>query len=179
MKKAQILAFGEPSLHIPSAEVDFNDPELSDEIEQLIVALKEFQSEHGWGRAMAAPQIGINKRMIATRINQKNQVLINPQITRTSSEKMVVWDDCMSMPNIAVEVERHCSIDIRYTDESGQQCFLTNIDPDFSELLQHEIDHLDGIVMTDRIISGGAVIQRDLVGKYEEHRELGKRHSGR
>ncbi|MBU2898707.1 peptide deformylase [Vibrio hepatarius] len=174
MKKAQILAFGEPSLHIPSAEVDFNDPDLSDEIEQLIVALKEFQYELGWGRAMAAPQIGINKRMIAIRINQKSQVLINPQITRTSSEKMVVWDDCMSMPNIAVEVERHCSIDIRYTDESGQQCSLTNTDRDFSELLQHEIDHLDGIVMTDRIISGGAVIQRDLVEKYEGQRGASK-----
>lgn len=170
--KTQILAFGEPTLHTPSQPVDINDPALPNQIEQLIAALTDFQTKHGWGRAMAAPQIGINKRIIAIRINQNVQILINPQITRTSTDKMVVWDDCMSMPNIAVEVQRHSNIDVTYTDQSGQQCALTNLDRDFSELLQHEIDHLDGIVMTDRIITGGAIIERSLINKFEQYRKL-------
>lgn len=171
MKKTPILAFGEPSLHMQSEPVDINDPALPVQIEQLVTALSNFQAEHGWGRAMAAPQIGINKRLIAVKIDENTQILINPQITKTSKDKMIVWDDCMSMPNIAVEVERHTSIDVTYTDQNGQQCSMTSLDPDFSELLQHEIDHLDGIVMTDRMINGGAVIKRDLVDKFEQYRD--------
>ncbi|MFW7524328.1 peptide deformylase [Vibrio ostreicida] len=178
MKNKRILAFGEPSLHLPSKDVDIKDPALPEQIDQLIAALTNFQFEYGWGRAMAAPQIGINKRVIALRINDNDLILINPIVTGKSADKMVVWDDCMSMPDIAVEVERHCSIDVRYTDECGTQCSLTSLDPDLSELLQHEIDHLDGIVMTDRIIRGGGIIQRDLVKQFNAHRESQSQKAG-
>ena len=170
MENSAILSFGEPSLHQPSVEVDFNDPALPAEIQKLKTALTEFQAKFGWGRAMAAPQIGINKRIIATYIDDTFQILINPEITYRSAEKMVVWDDCMSLPFIAAEVERHCSIDVVYRDEKRTTCTLKNLSPNMSELLQHEIDHLDGIVMTDRLISGGAIIKRELVEKFEPKR---------
>lgn len=170
MSNVQILAFGEPSLHKQSVEVDLKDPALASEIKTLSDALARFQSEYGWGRAMAAPQIGINKRLIAIKTSETTQILINPQIISKSAETMIVWDDCMSMPTIAVEVERHRSIDVSYLDENGKKCTLTQVSPELSELLQHEIDHLDGIVMTDRLISGGAVIHRDLINAYKQYR---------
>jgi peptide deformylase len=78
--------------------------------------------------------------------------LINPTITSKSAEKMVVWDACLSFLSIFMQVERHCRITVRYQDVQAQWHEVqAGAERDLSELLQHEIDHLDGILALDRI----------------------------
>ena len=78
--------------------------------------------------------------------------LVNPQITRHSAEKIEVWDACLSFLAIFMKVERHKEITVRYQDLRGASCEVhAGEDRDSSELLQHQIDHLDGILCIDRV----------------------------
>ncbi len=77
----------------------------------------------------------------------KPVVFINPKFTFMSDEKFELWDDCMSFPNLLVKVKRYKKVTIEYLDENWelQKCEMEN---DLSELLQHEYDHLEGILCT-------------------------------
>jgi len=78
--------------------------------------------------------------------------LVNPEITWRSEEKIVVWDGCLSFLSIFMQVERHREIVVRYQDLRGEwKEFAASEERNLSELLQHEIDHLDGILAIDRI----------------------------
>jgi peptide deformylase len=88
--------------------------------------------------------------------------LINPTITRASREMMELWDDCFSISNLMIRVRRHVEVEVSYTDEHGAQRRMT-ASGDLSELLQHEIDHLDGILATDRAIDGRSFAMRSVV----------------
>jgi peptide deformylase len=78
-------------------------------------------------------------------------VFINPDLTNLSNESFEVWDDCMCFPNLLVRVRRHKTLTIKYYDENWKACERT-VENDLSELLQHEYDHLDGILCTMRAI---------------------------
>ncbi len=173
MNKLNILQFGNPGLLEVCHPVENNQPQpgLENEIEQLFATLSEFKRQHGWGRAIAAPQVGINKRMIGLNLGEGPFIMINPVITNKSEDTKVIWDDCMSMPSLLVEVERHISIDVQYYDEQFQLHELTKCSLDLSELLQHEIDHLDGIVMTERMINQSAIIDRSEKSAFEQWRK--------
>ena len=69
----------------------------------------------------------------------------------------MVWDDCLSVPGRLVEVERNLNISLTYRDRAGQLIEWEDLAPDMSELLQHECDHLDGVLMTDRAASPDSV----------------------
>ena len=78
--------------------------------------------------------------------------LVNPEITWRSEEKIVVWDACLSFLSIFMQVQRHREITVRYQNLRGEwQEVRASEERDLSELLQHEIDHLDGILAIDRI----------------------------
>jgi peptide deformylase len=78
--------------------------------------------------------------------------LVNPVIADRSKEKIVVWDACLSFLSIFMQVERHREIAVRYQGLSGAECEIhAGEERNLSELLQHEIDHLDGILAVDRI----------------------------
>jgi len=88
--------------------------------------------------------------------------LVNPEITWRSPEKMVVWDACLSFLCIFMQVERHREIVVRYQDLQGAwQEKRAGLDHDLSELLQHEIDHLDGILCIDRVTDIKSVCTKD------------------
>jgi peptide deformylase len=112
--------------------------------------MQEIRATYHFGRAIAAPQLGIMKRLIYMNID-KPVVFINPQLSDLSSDMFELWDDCMSFPNLLVKVRRHQSLTISYLDEhwQPQQWKLEN---DLAELLQHEYDHLEGILCTMRAI---------------------------
>lgn len=114
--------------------------------------MQEIRARYNFGRAIAAPQLGIMKRLIYMNIDRP-VVFINPELTDLSDELFEVWDDCMSLPNLLVRLQRHKSITVNYTDEQWQpqQWHMTG---DLSELLQHEYDHLNGILCTMRAIDG-------------------------
>jgi peptide deformylase len=81
----------------------------------------------------------------------KPVVFINPELINLSNEMFEVWDDCMCFPNLLVRVRRHKTLTIKYHDENWQSCEL-NLENDLSELLQHEYDHLDGVLCTMRAL---------------------------
>ena len=107
--------------------------------------------KYGFGRAIAAPQVGIMKRMIYLNLDTP-QLIINPQIESVSQEMIELWDDCMSFPNLLVRVKRHKSLRLRFLTQDWK-VETWEIEDDLSELIQHECDHLDGILCTMRAIN--------------------------
>jgi peptide deformylase len=112
--------------------------------------MQEVRAKYGFGRAIAAPQLGIMKRLIYMNID-KPVVFINPTFSYLSDEMFELWDDCMSFPNLLVKVKRHKSLVINYLDENWQPQ-IWKMEDSLSELLQHEYDHLDGVLCTMRAI---------------------------
>ena len=95
-------------------------------------------------------------------------VLLNPEITTKSIEMMEVWDDCMSFPQLLVRVRRHRSITVTYRNLEWEEMVL-DAEGDLAELLQHEIDHLDGVLAVMR-----AADERSFVTRSERWRVKGK-----
>lgn len=152
-----ILTRGNPLLETPSQPVVWPDPALSGELASLQRTLAEFRREHGFGRAIAAPQLGILKRIIAVNLGATPFALINPEIVWRSPETFQVWDDCLSVPDCVVRVERHCSISLHYQDQQGRPRRWERLPAELAELVQHEIDHLDGVLMTQRAVEGDSI----------------------
>jgi peptide deformylase len=112
-------------------------------------ALRDFRKKNGFGRAIAAPQVGFPIRMIALFLNDKKVTMFNPIISYKSEKMFTMWDDCLSFPNLMVCVRRHMSVSVTFTDEFGTAQAWEMCSQDISELLQHEIDHLDGVLAVD------------------------------
>ena len=115
-------------------------------------ATRAFRAEHGFGRrAISAPQIGVTQRFIAAHLGEGtfldrqsgDHVGVPPRPSRCG-------DDCMSFPSLLVRVRRHRSISVRFTTGEGESIVWEALEPAVSELLQHEIDHLDGVIAVDR-----------------------------
>ncbi len=137
--------------------VDTNEPDIHLELAQLHKALSDFRQKHGFGRAIAAPQLGIMKRMVALNLGATPFEMINPELFWRSEETQDVWDDCLSLPDIVVNVRRHKSVSVQYQDVQGHCHRWSALPADLAELVQHEIDHLDGILMTDRAINDQSI----------------------
>ena len=153
MTVREILLLGNPKLHEISRPVTRDELDsMPSIIEDLHDTLMSFREKYGAGRAIAAPQIGEMKKIVYMHIDQPT-ILINPKIYNESTEMMELWDDCMSFPDLYVKVKRHKTCQIEYLDidwnRKSQQ-----LQGDLSELLQHECDHLDGILAVSRAIDG-------------------------
>jgi len=149
-----ILQLGDPGLREVAARVvDSAAPEIRVLVADLADTLAHWRATTGYGRGIAAPQIGVGKRVIFLQLpGAEAWPLVNPEITWRSAEKIVVWDACLSFLSIFMQVERHREIVVRYQDLQGEWKELrAGEQRDLSELLQHEIDHLDGILAVDRI----------------------------
>jgi peptide deformylase len=157
-----ILPLGDPRLRLVSAEVTPNDPQLQQHCKDLASALQSFRADHGWGRAVALPQLGVAKRAIVLDLGAGPFFMLNPQVEWLSPETFAVWDDCMCMPSIAVKVRRACSLTLSFVDEKLQTRKLERVAPEVSELIQHELDHLDGVLFTDRMLPEWGVVAREL-----------------
>jgi peptide deformylase len=152
MKKLKdLLLLGNPLLYEVSRPVLKSElPMVKGWTNDLHNVMEEIRVEYNFGRAIAAPQLGIMKRLIYVNIDRP-VVIINPILENLSDEMMELWDDCMSFPNLLVRVKRHRSITVKYVDENWTQQ-VWNVRDDLSELLQHEYDHLNGILATMRAI---------------------------
>jgi len=164
----EILRLGNPILFENCKEIeDFNSIITAQNIQDLKDTLLNFKKENGFGRGIAAPQIGILKRIIYIdyQTEKLSGPLINPQIVRQSKERIQLWDDCFSFPDLMVKVERFKEIGVEFFNSSGEKTFI-NAPDDLSELLQHEIDHLDGILSVQRAIGPKAFAFRQEWVKY-------------
>lgn len=159
-----ILQLGDPLLRKKCAAVaDPTSPLVGGLVADLADTLSHWRSNTGYGRGIAAPQIGILERVIFLKLpGEEPWPLINPEIVRRSDEKIVVWDACLSFLSIFMQVERHREITVRYQSLQGAtREFEAGEDRNLSELLQHEIDHLDGILAIDRVIDVRTIITRE------------------
>ena len=151
MALEDLLLLGDPRLHQKSIEIGKNEIET---IEPMIAKLHEtlmaFREKYGAGRAIAAPQVGVFKRLVYMHTDRPH-ILINPVLTDQSPEMMELWDDCLSFPELLVKVKRHRRCKIRFLDPDLRE-HVWDLGDDLSELLQHEVDHLDGILATQRAI---------------------------
>jgi peptide deformylase len=109
--------------------------------------LRDLVQRHGRGRGLAAPQIGAPLRLVYIEVDEP-WFLVNPEITDVGSQDFHVWDDCFSVPDLLVRVERAFRLRVTYQDLSGA-AHTRDVDGDLAELLQHEIDHLDGVLLVD------------------------------
>ena len=131
----------EPIQHPQSAAIRI----VADDLQET---LRDLRQRHGMGRGLAAPQIGAPLRLIYIEMSQPS-FLINPEIVEIGTEDFLVWDDCFSIPHLLVRVQRAYRIEVSYQDLSGRIHTLDAEGP-IAELLQHEIDHLEGVLTVDR-----------------------------
>jgi len=153
MAVREILLLGNPLLHRPCQPVGRDElAGLGGVVDDLRDTLLDFRRRHGCGRAIAAPQIGVMKRLIYWH-SDPPWALVNPILENLSAETFALWDDCMSFPDLLVRVARHRTCTLRFTDLSGNE-IVRQLADDSAELLQHECDHLDGILATQKAIDG-------------------------
>ncbi len=168
--RESILLLGDPRLRVVCRAVsDFESPEFKQQGLRLVSALERFREEHGFGRAIAAPQIGIPRRMIAMNLGNGPILIVNPELTQLSPERFSLWDDCMSFPWLMVRLQRHQRVDVSFTDENGKQHAWQRVNHAISELLQHEIDHLNGVLAIDHATDKDAIIARAVYLQQKQH----------
>ncbi len=166
--RREVLLLGDQRLRRVSEQVtDFESGEFRAAARGLVCTLEHFRAEHGFGRALSAPQIGIALRMIALDLGNGPFLVVNPQLSDLSERRFTMWDDCMSFPWLMVRVERHLRLNLNYLDEQGKPHAWSAVEQAVSELLQHEVDHLDGILAIDRALGRDAIVARSV---YETQR---------
>ena len=159
MSARRILQLGDPLLRAISAPV-VSAAEAAPVFDDLRDTLHEFQRTHGFGRGISAVQIGELKRLIYIEIDGRAYCLRNPRFEFLSPEKFKLWDDCFSFPHLMVWLERSEQVRVRYEEEGGGEQLIEAAGP-FSELLQHELDHLDGVLAVDRALDRNSFCTRD------------------
>jgi len=140
-------------------------------LRDLRVTLAEFRRRHGFGRGISAVQIGEPVRLIYIEQGEEARCLINPEWEWLSPEKFRLWDDCFSFPDLLVYLERSCRVRLRYQDVTGAVHRL-EAEGSLAELLQHEMDHLEGILAVDRALDRMSLATR---GEYERRYGTGAR----
>lgn len=149
MAKRVIRTDEDPLLRKKSREVTKFDDRLKELIEDMFETMDEAP-----GVGLAAPQVGILKRVIVIddreEVNRKRMYMINPVITHKEG-KAVDLEGCLSVPLKQGTVERATNIDVEYMDIDGNKKSLNATDF-FARIIQHEVDHLDGILFTDKAI---------------------------
>ena len=148
-----ILLLGNPQLYQVSMPVMPEESAILPQLEtDLHDTLMEYRRLHHAGRAIAAPQVGVQKRVLYMHINEP-LLIVNPKLTFPDTGKIQVWDDCMCFPDLLVHVERFNNCLISFQDRNLQPRQLS-FAGSLSELIQHEYDHLDGILATMRALDG-------------------------
>ena len=153
-KQLEILTNPHPLLRKKSTEIKLEDI-LSPEMQTLLADMAETMKKKD-GAGLAAPQIGRNIRLIVIADDKKTIFLINPKITKKSWAKKVEEEGCLSVLDdqgkiIYGLVSRHKKVSCAYLDEKGRKKSLAAEDM-LARALQHEIDHLDGILFIDKIV---------------------------
>jgi len=159
MPARRILQLGDPLLRVVSTAA--SDPSASNLIfRDLRDTLHEFRRTHGFGRGISAVQIGEPTRLIYIEMAGVEYRLMNPEVESRSAENFRLGDDCFPFPNLLVYLERAQSIVVRYQGEDAGWRNIEAAGP-FSELLQHELDHLDGVLAIDRAIDMNSFCTRE------------------
>jgi peptide deformylase len=164
-----IRTYGDPILRKRAEEVKDISDELKGFMDRLVVDMVEND-----GVGLAAPQVGRSVRIVVVDITigeQEPIVLVNPEIIWSSEETEDDEEGCLSVPDIRLKVNRPVSVTVKARDRNGAEITIERADGFYARALQHEIDHLNGILFVDRV----APIYRQLIsGKLKKLAKLNR-----
>ena len=164
--KMKIIEVPNPILRQVSAEVDAVDDKTKKLLDDM---LETMYAANGAG--LAAPQIGILKRMVVIDVARKGEEpqpykMVNPKIVWHSDEMQEGSEGCLSLPNQYAPVERYFAVKVKYLDENGKSQEL-NAEGYLAVAVQHELDHLDGVVFIDHL----SRLRQKMMMKKQEKRQ--------
>lgn len=172
-KVLKIIEVGDPILNKKCDALDIKNinKEMLDIIEDLKSTL-----EFGTGLGIAAPQVGIDKRIIVVGAKKENikyndveeipiTAMINPTWRKLSEDTDVQYEGCMSVPSIRGKVARYKNIELIYYNENGEK-IIKQLNGFFARLVQHECDHLDGIVFLEKVKEPNGFATKENIDKY-------------
>jgi peptide deformylase len=171
MLMSEVVYYGDPILRKKAKPVAVFD----DDLRAFIEEMKETMADYD-GLGLAAPQVGRSIQVVtidATKGEKPPYVIINPEFTFFSKEEVEREEGCLSFPDIHLNITRPSIVSVKAFDENGKAYAIDNADDLLGRALQHEIDHLNGILIIDHI----SVIQRKLLsGKLKKiaHPESGR-----
>ena len=155
MAVKEIITLGDSRLYNPAQEVTLFASALADDITDMIDTMRHYQ-----GVGLAANQIGIDKRIMVLEVNNNPRypemsciplmVLVNPVIKFIGDSQESFWEGCLSLPGLRGEVWRHKSIEYQAYDHLGN-AFSTQANGFIARIIQHECDHLNGILLHQRV----------------------------
>jgi len=154
---AELCYYGDPVLRKTAAAVDTFDDDLGALVQEMTEALREAN-----GVGLAAPQIGVPSRVaiIDTEYGEAPpRVLVNPEIISASEETVVEDEGCLSLPGISLDVKRSARVSVRAQNERGEEYTIEDASGLLAKALQHEVDHLNGILFIDHV----SAVQRGLL----------------
>lgn len=176
-KVLKIREVGDPILEKECDEVDIKN--INKDILEIIEDLKS-TLEFGTGLGIASPQIGVNKRIIVVCAKKENikyndveeipiTAMINPAWKNLLEDTDIQYEGCMSVPGIRGKVERYKNIELTYYNENGEK-IVKKISGFFARLVQHECDHLDGIVFLEKVKGPNGFATVENINKYNLRR---------
>ncbi len=146
----KILTIPDPRLKHKSSKIDFFDVKLK----KIVKDMYETLYASGNGIGLAAPQVNIRKRIVVIDLKNDDKpspiTFVNPIITKFSEEKFLNQEGCLSVPEYYADVERSKEVEVEWFDESGKK-IKRKLSGLLSICIQHEIDHLDGILFIDHL----------------------------
>ncbi len=157
-KKKEVIVTPDPRLRQKSTKVSQIDDEVKQIIAEMVQSCIDWENEHEFelSAAMAAPQLGYNRRIIVVREDMSNKdnanfiALINPEVIKTEGKTLYDYEGCLSVPTIYGKVPRPAKARIKAVLEDGTEVRLKAQDF-LARTLLHEIDHLNGILFIDHI----------------------------
>jgi peptide deformylase len=143
---AQVIKFGDPVLKSRASPVREIGPQLRAEVERMVAIMRD-----GMGVGLAATQVGILRRLLVFQASRDAEptALINPEIEWVSDDLVIAEEGCLSLPRVSMEVERPLHASIAGIDVDGDRMTIEASGLE-ARVLQHEIDHLDGVLILDR-----------------------------
>ena len=155
---AKLVPENHPALHTIAEEITPEEVEhgvVTKLLKDLRAALKTYKVDGYTAVAIAAPQIGISKRLFLIEDQSQERdrlptlVAVNPRLTKTSKKTRLAGEGCLSIPDTYGLVRRHTNVTVSALDEHGET-YTRGAGGLLAQIIQHELDHLDGILFTDR-----------------------------
>ena len=141
-----IHRLGDPVLKSRATPVDRFDDSLRSQAERMVAIMRD-----AYGMGLAAPQLGISQRLLVYTVGMDAPVIVlaNPEIEWSSKETEILDEGCLSIPGITLDVDRAVHVRVRARDETGEERLVEASGLE-ARVIQHEIDHLNGVLILDR-----------------------------
>lgn len=141
---SRIRQYGDTVLRMKAREVETFDEDLERLVERMTALMHEAN-----GVGLAANQVGVLRRLFVFADGEEDRVIVNPVLTESSKDTEVDDEGCLSLRGVLVPVERPTSVTLEGVDTKGEPVRL-ELEPPASRVVQHELDHLDGVLIIDR-----------------------------